>query len=375
MLAIPIQLEDAENLRKKMTSGSSQKNRAYPAYVRLFLSTIREAFSTLKICNFELNGYKRMTRVFCTLFFLTLGLLSFKSHALSDQPQPVTIGITQIVQHPSLDLIRQGVVDTLVDAGYKEGDNLKILYNNAQGNMATAVQIAKALVSESPDAIVAIATPSAQTVVNAAKTYPNIPIIYGGVTDPVGAKLIESLEKPSVQVTGTIDLPPTKEQIKLIKKLLPNAKTIGVIYNPGEANNTFQIKAIKEAASAEGLIVLEATAAKSADVASATQFLIDTVDALLLPNDNTVISAFDSVIRLANKANLPVFTSDPESIKRGAAGAVANDQYQVGRQTGQLLLRILKGESPITLPSQKVTGAKTYLNKKVLKKLGIEKKE
>ena len=304
---------------------------------------------------------------------LVAGFLSLYVYE-SAQAEPVQkskVAITQIVDHPSLNKIRKGILDELAANGFKEGKSLEVLYQNPQGNMATAAQIAKSFVSSKPDVIVAITTPSAQAVLNATKKT-EIPIVYGAVTDPVGAKLIPNYKKPSSQVTGTIDLPPVSKQIEQIKRLFPKTKKLGVIYNPGEANNTFQVAAIKKEAKAQGLEVVESTASKSADITTATQHLMEKVEAILLPNDNTVISALESILRVTNAERIPVFTSDPDSIKRGAVGAVANDQYLVGRETGKLVVQILKGKTPAQLLSQFVKVSKEYLNAKVLEALKEE---
>lgn len=283
--------------------------------------------------------------------------LTFKQQA-SPRKMKV-VAITQIVQHPSLDKIRQGVIDALASQGFKEGQNLKLIYENAQGNISIATQIAQSFVGENPDAIVAITTPSAQAVLSVAKGT-GIPIVYGAVTDPVGAKLISSLKTPSSQVTGTYDQPPAKEQIALIQQFLPHAQKIGIIYNPGEVNNVFQVGLMKKAAQKRGLTVIESTASKSADIANVAHFIARKVDAILLPNDNTVIASLESIIRAANEAKIPVFTSDPESIERGAVAAVAFDQYKIGLQTGEIVADILNGKKVSSILSQKVTDARIY---------------
>ena len=297
--------------------------------------------------------------------YLILGL--FFNQAIAKSPQ---IAITQIVAHPSLDQIRQGVLDELVDQGLIESDLSDIIYQNAQGNITIAAQIAQRFATLKPKIIVAIATPSAQTMLKAVKnTF--LPVVFGAVTDPVDAGLVSRLHNHQGFITGTIDLPSPKDQVLLIKKMLPKLHTIGLIYNPAEKNSQKQINAIKEVAADFGIKVEEAVVFKTADVAQATLYLTDKVEAILLPNDNTAISALETIIKIATKGKVPVFASDPESVKNGAVAAVANDQYQVGRETGLIVANILKGQDIKNIDVQVIAANKTYFKEKMIKKFGL----
>lgn len=306
-----------------------------------------------------------------TILFAALVLWVFMLPTSNALSKNVTVAITQIIQHPSLDAIRQGILDELKDQGFVEGKNLRVLYESAQGSIPTAIQIAQNFVSHAPDVCVAIATPSAQAMIKAARPE-GIPLVFGAVTDPVSAGIVKSLDEPSPGVTGTIDLPPAKKQIKFAQAFIPNLKRLGVLYNPGESNTVAQITGIKREAETLGLEVLEATVAKTSDVTVGAFHLVEKAQAIFVANDNTVVAALEALLRVADQHNIPVFVSDPESVERGALGALANDQYGVGRETGQLVARILKGQSPETIPVLQVQTTKTYVNNDVAKRLGLQ---
>lgn len=276
------------------------------------------------------------------------------------------IAITQIVEHPSLDLIRQGIIDELKDHGYIKGKNLQIYYENAQGNIVTAAQIAQKFVGLNPNVIIAITTPSAQTVMKADQTK-QIPIVFSAITDPLGANLVTSLEKPGGFATGVIDLPPIEGQILLIKKIIPHIKRIGVVYNPGETNNVTQIQSFKKHANALGITVVESHASKSSDVYAATKHLIHNVQAIYIANDNTVVSALEALLKVTNEYQIPVFASDGQSVARGAVLALANNQYEVGKDTGKLVLKILRGAKPGDLSVLSSKKTELYINEAAAK--------
>ncbi|OEE66897.1 ABC transporter substrate-binding protein, partial [Enterovibrio norvegicus FF-33] len=190
------------------------------------------------------------------------------------------VAVSQIVEHPALDATRQGLLDGLKAKGYVDGENLEFSYQTAQGNPAIAVQIARQYVGESPDVLVGIATPSAQALVAATKS---IPVVFTAVTDPVGARLIKDMAKPSANVTGLSDLSPVAQHVALAKELLPNMTTIGVVYNPGESNAVALVELLREAADQQGLKVVEGTALRSADVQSAAQIVASKSDVIYAP--------------------------------------------------------------------------------------------
>lgn len=278
------------------------------------------------------------------------------------------VAVTQIVEHPALDAATKGVKDELAQSGYVEGKNLKWSFESAQGSVATAAQIAKKFVGAAPDVIVAIATPSAQTVAASTKT---IPLIFSAVTDPVGAKLIASMANPGGNVTGVSDMSPIGAHMRLIKRIMPAAKRLGVVYNPGEANSVSLVNLVKAEAPKAGLSVVEAAATKSGDVLAAARSLAGKADAMYIPTDNTVVSAFEAVVKAGQDAKIPVFAADTDSVKRGAVAAAGFNYYDVGRQTGKMVVRVLRGEKPAAIPAEGVAKTELYVNPGAALKMGI----
>lgn len=306
--------------------------------------------------------------LFSALLLGSFSLTNLSAHEEKTSPTS-HVALTQIVEHPSLNAIRKGILDELAHQGFQKDKNLTVTYDSAQGSIAVAAQIAQRFVSLNPDVIVAITTPSAQTMVSAVKGT-DIPIVFGAVTDPLSAKITTSLEKPTHNVTGTIDLPPAIQQLEMIREVLPSLQTLGILYNPGEANSMLQVVHMKKAAQAMGLKVILASATKTADVATAAKSLISKVEALLLPNDNTVVSALESVLKAAHR-RLPVFASDPDSVQKGALAALANDQYGVGRETGKIVALVLRGRPVQDIPIQNIQITKRYVNQRVSQELGL----
>ena len=284
------------------------------------------------------------------------------------QAKTVYVATTAIVEHPALDAVRDGIKDVLHENGYT-GDKLKFTYESAQGQPAIAAQIARKMVGDAPDVIVAIATPSAQTAVSASK---DIPVVFSAVTDPLGAKLVSRLIQPGGNVTGLSDMVNVKQQLSLIKEFLPNLKTVGIPYNPGEANSVAIVAALKEAAQEMGITVIESPAPKSSDVMIATKQLIGEVDAIYCSTDNTIISAFEAVVKVGMDAQVPVFAADTGSVARGAVAAVGYDYGDLGRQTGDIVVRILKGEKPGMIDVKLAEGTSLYVNPKMAAKMGVE---
>lgn len=278
------------------------------------------------------------------------------------------VAITQIVEHPALDAVRDGVKEVLAEAGFKEGENLKWSYESAQGQPATAAQIAKKFAGERPDVIVAVATPSAQAAAASAR---DLPVIFSAVTDPVGAKLVKAWDKPSQFVTGVSDLTPVDKHMEMAKQVVPEAKKIGVIYNPGEANSVTLLNLVKEHAPKQGLEVIEAAAPKSADVQTAARSLVGKADVVYIPTDNTVVSAIEGVIKVAEQAKLPVIAADTDTVKRGAIAALGFNYKEVGRQTGNMVVSVLKGTPLTEMPVQGVENVELYVYPEAAERMGI----
>ncbi|MDP9604260.1 putative ABC transport system substrate-binding protein [Variovorax sp. NFACC28] len=296
---------------------------------------------------------------------LALGMLAAAPSFAADTK---SVAVTAIVEHPALDAVRDGVKAELKASGYEEGKNLKFTYQSAQGNVGTAAQIARKYVGDQPDAIVAIATPSAQAVVAATKS---IPVVYSAVTDPVAAKLVKSWEPTGTNVTGVSDLSPLEKHIALIKQVVPNAKRVGVIYSPGEANSVAIVDSLKKAASAAGMTVVEAAAARTVDVPTAAQSLVGKADVIYTPTDNNVVSAFEGIVKVAQQAKLPVVAADTATVERGAVAALGLNYTDIGRQTGKVVVRILKGEKPGAIASQTSANFELVVNPGAAKLQGV----
>ncbi|EJL6482456.1 ABC transporter substrate-binding protein [Vibrio cholerae] len=306
----------------------------------------------------------RAGKVIATAVLAGAALLSSQSI----MAKTAKVAVSQIVEHPALDATRQGLLDGLKAKGYEEGKNLEFDYKTAQGNPAIAVQIARQFVGENPDVLVGIATPTAQALVSATKT---IPIVFTAVTDPVGAKLVKQLEQPGKNVTGLSDLSPVEQHVELIKEILPNVKSIGVVYNPGEANAVSLMELLKLSAAKHGTKLVEATALKSADVQSATQAIAEKSDVIYALIDNTVASAIEGMIVAANQAKTPVFGAATSYVERGAIASLGFDYYQIGVQTADYVAAILEGKEPGSLDVQVAKGSDLVINKTAAEQLGI----
>ena len=295
-------------------------------------------------------------------------LLAWGLIAGAASAQDVTVATTAIVEHPALDATRDGVRDELAAAGYEAGKNLTFTYESAQGNPGTAAQIARKLVGDKPSVIVPISTPSAQAVVAATK---DIPVVFTAVTDPLGAKLVASMEKPGGNVTGMSDLSPVAKHLALIKEITPQTKTLGVPFNPGEANSVTLLELIRKHAPEQGFEVVEAPAPRSAEVLAAAQSLVGKVDAIYVPTDNTIVTALEAVVKVGVDNKLPVFAGDTDSVPRGAIAALGFNYYDVGRQTGKMVVRVLKGENPGDIAVEGVEITELHVNPGMAEKMGV----
>jgi putative ABC transport system substrate-binding protein len=275
-----------------------------------------------------------------------------------------TVSVNQIVEHPALDAVRNGFKDALAEKGYDVTYNVHI----AQGNISTANLIAKQILGEKPDLVLAIATPTAQACAQAIK---DIPILITAVTDPVGAGLVASLEKPGANISGMTDMSPVDRQVELIQEVIPGVKKIGIIYNSGEANSVSILEVLKKECAARGIEVEEATVTNSSGVTQAAKSLVGRVDAVYIPTDNTVVSVFETITKVCVENDLPLFAADVDSVPRGAIAALAIDYYQMGRQSGLMAERIFKGEKTATMRVETLEDLKLYVNPGKAKDMGV----
>lgn len=282
------------------------------------------------------------------------------------------IGITQLVEHPSLDQTREGFIKALEDNGYKDGENIEIDYQNAQNDNPTSQTIASNFVNDKKDLIYAVSTPSAQAAYNATK---DIPILFTAVTDPVEAGLVKSLDnKDGGNVSGTSDYLSIDKSLSLIDTLKLDVKTIGVMYSTSEVNSKVQVDALKEYAKTKGYTVVEKGISASSEVNQAISSLVGKVDALYVPTDNLVVSSMPIIAKTANENNLPILASDEGSVTSGALACAGVDYYQLGYKTGEMAVKILKGEAtPADLAVETMDEPVITMNEDTMKTLSIEK--
>ena len=297
-----------------------------------------------------------------------LALFAATALILPAKAEEVTVAVTAIVEHPALDAARDGVKEALAEAGFKEGENLKFVYESAQGNPGTAAQIARQFVGDAPTVIVPISTPSAQAVVSATR---DIPVVFTAVSDPLGAELVKDMEKPGGNVTGLSDMSPVADHVALIKEITPNAKSVGFIYNTAEANSVSTLAALKAEAEKAGLTIVESVATKSSEVQGATRALVGRADVIYVPTDNTIVSAFEAAVGVAEEAKIPLYAGDTDSVNRGALAALGFNYFDVGKQTGEIVVRVLKGEKPGDIPVRVAAGTDLVINKKAAAKMGV----
>lgn len=269
-----------------------------------------------------------------------------------------SVAATAIVEHPALDSVRDGVRAALEEAGYS-GEKLKWQYQTAQGNTATAGQIARKFVGDRPDVIVAIATPSAQAVVASTK---NVPVVFAAVTDPIAAQLVRNWEPSGGNVTGISDELELDRQMELVKRVVPDATRVGMVYNPGEANSVVVVERLRELLPEMGMTLVEAAAPRTVDVGSAARSLIGKVDVIYTNTDNNVVSAYESLVKVGTDTKTPLVASDTDSVERGAIAALGIDYYQHGVQAGEVAVRILQGEAPGSIAPQKTGELSLYIN-------------
>ena len=277
------------------------------------------------------------------------------------------VSVTAIVDHPALDSARKGIEDELKALGFEAGKTMKYQYQSAQGNPATAGQIAKKFVGDKSDVIVAIATPSAQAAAASTKT---IPVVFTAVTDPVAAKLAKDWKPSGTNITGVSDKLTLASQVDLILKVKPNAKNVGMVYSPGEVNSVSVAKELKAELQKRGLQLVEAAAPRTVDVAPAAKSLICKVDVIYTSTDNNVVSTYESLVRVASDAKIPLVAADTDSVKRGASAALGMNYYDMGRQTGRIVARILKGEAPGSIAPQLGDKVSLTVNPEAAKKQG-----
>ena len=283
----------------------------------------------------------------------------------------IKIGICQLVQHESLDQATQGFIDGLAEAGYVDGENITIDLQNANGEPSTAQQICELFESNGYNLVLANATPAAQSAVNVFQDT-DVPVLFTSVTDAVSNGIVDSNEAPGKNVTGTLDMPVIADQIKIIKDILPEAKTLGILYTSSEANSKIQADEAEAAAKALGMNVVIQTASSSNDYQQVIESVAKEVDAVFIPSDNGFASAMATVNQTAVDNQLPVFCSVEAMIKEGGIATYAIDYYELGKQTAAQAVRILNGESASEIPVETQKEFALVINETFAKSVGVE---
>ena len=312
---------------------------------------------------------KRLIWTLVFLAILTIGSIGtdlFKKEH-QDANKVVKVGILQFVTHDALDQIEKGIEDGLKEAGYK-GDKVKITLLNAEGDQSKIQTMSKQLVNDKNDVVIGIATPAAQGLAAATK---DIPVIMGAISDPVGAKLVKDLKHPEGNVTGTSNQVPIKQTVELVKSLTPNAKTIGILYASSEDNSKSQVESFKKFAEKDGLNVVEYAVPSTNEINTTMSVMTGKVDAIWTPQDNTIASAFSTVISSANQAKIPVYTTVDTMVKEGGLASVAQSQYKLGKATARSAVKVLKGKKVKDIPVDVIDDGTPTLNLKVAQDLNI----
>ena len=301
---------------------------------------------------------------------LLTSLISLHQLKADKKKDVFRIGISQFITHQSLDATREGFVDELAKQGYVEGKNIEIDLQNAQGEQRNLKTISQKL-AESSDVVLAIATPSAQSLANTTQT---TPVIFSAVTDPVSAKLVESREHPGGNVTGTSDQSSDaiSTQINLIKKVLPKAKTIGILYTQSEPNSVVQKDEAKRLLEEKGFTVVEKTILDSNNVKAAAESLMAEVDMVFVPTDNIISSTMETVKQVSIKHKVPVFGGSTEMIAVGGLYNYGTNYEELGRQTARMLVRVLKGEKPENIAVELPEKLELHTNQEMADALGID---
>lgn len=316
-----------------------------------------------------MDGFMKMIKKLAALVMALALTLTMTAFAAAES-KTYTIGIAQFAEHPSLDNCREGFIQGLAEKGYVEGENVKFIIQNAQADMGMTQQIAQQL-AQKCDLVCAIATPMAQAALNACMDA-NVPVIYTAVSDPVASMLANEEGKSDKNVTGTCDLLPVEAQLKLIRSFLPEATKIGILYTTSETNSESQLKLYQDLAGEYGFEIVASGISTGADIPLACDNLLPQVDCLTNLTDNTVVSALALVLDKANAAGKPVFGSEIEQVKLGCVAAEGLDYVALGRQTGLMAAKVLKGEAKASdMAYEVISDPSLYVNAEALAHFGI----
>ncbi|HCW53973.1 MAG TPA: ABC transporter substrate-binding protein [Clostridium sp.] len=319
-------------------------------------------------------GKRKLAMLLCSIMIGTAlvgcgsSSSSSSSKGESSSGDMKNVGVVQLVQHDALDSANKGFVDALKEKGYEEGKNISFDQQNAQGEQANAQTITKQFADSKKDLIFAIATPAAQAAYNSTK---DIPIVFTAVTDPVSAEIAKDWKSSGTNVTGTSDKVPVEDQVKLMKKLLPDTKTIGVIYNTSETNSVVQVDELKSAVEKEGLVVKEIGVTNVNEINQNLTSALGEIDVLYTPTDNTVASAYSLVGKLCLDANKPIIGAEEAVVMKGGLATIGIDYYKLGKEAGYKAAEILDGKKPSDVEITILSEMAFTINEDVAKKLNI----
>lgn len=316
---------------------------------------------------------KPITLISIAIFLLGMAcsyhFWSLQKPFLSKAEELPVIAITQIIEHHTLDTVRNGLLSELKANGFDD-TTTNIVYENAHGNVTTATQIGNKFSAMHPKVMIALSTQSAQ-ILAPLSTNANIPLVFTAVTNPLAAKLVPGKTEPGPLITGVSDFMSPSPQLEMMLAFLPSLTRLGVLYNPSEVNSVSFLKEMEEAAKSKGIVLVYAALNNTSEATSATTSLIGKVDAVYFPNDNTAMAAVSAIASAGLKHNIPVFANDLASVERGALAAVAYDRFAMGKKTGEIVVAILKGKKPQEIPVVYDTPFEVVVNEQTLKALGL----
>ena len=288
--------------------------------------------------------------------------------ASEEKNSVLKIGISQLVEHPALDASREGFIAALEENGFKDGENIEIEFQNAQGDIATTQTIASNFLADKKDLILAIATPAAQAAYNITQ---EIPILITAVTDPVEAGLVKSWEKTGTNIAGTSDMNPVEEQLRLLKQLIPTAKKVGILYNTSELNSEIQINKVEELAPNFDLTVEKTGVTNVNEIPQALQELLNKVDVIYVPTDNLVASAMPLIVNETMGRKIPIIGSESAHVNAGALATEGINYYNLGFQTGLMAIDIINGKAPQDMSVDTLKETQLIINEDAAEKLQI----
>lgn len=310
-----------------------------------------------------------MKKLMTVVMVLVLAVTMLTGCGGKDAEGMLKVGIIQLMEHPSLDTIRVSIIEGLEEEGYVDGENIAIDYQNGQNDMSTMKNIAQKFVGDEVDVIVAIATPAAQAALSETT---EIPIIFAAITDPVDAELVDSLETPGGNVTGTSDEVSAEQIMGLANEVTPGFKTIGALYNIGEDNSVSVVAGLKDYAAKNGYKVVESTVTNTSEVQQAAQYLADKVDVVFSPIDNTVASSMAVVTEVFNNADIPYYVSADSMVADGGLATYGIDYTVLGKETATMIADVLGGADTSTMAVKKMSDMSVYVNTDTAKKIGVE---